>query len=481
MLSHPRSLLAPACLVWLATVCFGSVLRAAEVRVDFARTNGVIRPLHGVNCGPLCYRGTVDLSAYHRELGVPFTRLHDTVWLNAEAVDIHTIFRDFRDDPALPENYDFRQTDDYLQTIADVGSRLVYRLGESIEHTPHKYYVNPPTDPEKWAAICVGIARHYTEGWAGGARQPIAYWEIWNEPDVRPAMWTGTDEQFFRLFEVTAKALKARFPEAKVGGPAVGGTGEFTGETFKPTPFVTAFLSWCRDHHVPLDFFSWHRYTSDPWDLPRRAQAMRRVLDDFGFTKTESHLNEWNYLPRDDWQPLVKEGQGLPRQEWFAEMNGPAGAAFTAAALLLLLDAPVDVANYYTGEIQGFGLFDFNGVPKKTFHDFRAFRRLLDTPLRTAATVVGSSRVTAVAGVDAARREAGVTISNLDPAADALALVLDGVPWAGATEYEVLAVDAGRDLGSVAHGQLAADQRLDLPRIRPPCVVLVRLGASAGR
>lgn len=481
MLSHHRSLAAPVRLVWLAAFGLSLVMPAAEVRVDFARTNSVIRPLHGVNGGPLCYRGTVDLSAYHRELGVPFTRVHDTVWLNAEAVDVHTIFRDFRDDPAQPENYDFRQTDDYLQSIADVGSRIVYRLGESIEHTPHKYYVNPPTDPEKWAAICVGIARHYTEGWAGGARQPIAYWEIWNEPDVRPAMWTGTDEQFFRLFEVTAKALKARFPEAKVGGPAVGGTGTFTGAGFQPTPFVTAFLGWCRDHQVPLDFFSWHRYTSDPWDLPRRAQAMRRVLDDFGFTKTESHLNEWNYLPHDDWRPLVKEGQGLPRQAWFAEMNGPAGAAFAAAALLLLQDAPVDVANYYTGEVQGFGLFDFNGVPKKTFHAFRAFRQLLDTPRRIAATVAGSSRVVAVAGVDAARKRAAVMISNFDPAGETIELALSALPWVGPADYEVLAVDAARDLTSVAHGQLPADRHLELPRLAAPCVVLVRLSETAGR
>ena len=41
---------------------------AAELTVDFSQTNGVIRPLHGVNLGPLCYRGLVDLSAYHREL-----------------------------------------------------------------------------------------------------------------------------------------------------------------------------------------------------------------------------------------------------------------------------------------------------------------------------------------------------------------------------------------------------------------------------
>ena len=43
---------------------------------------------------------------------------------------------------------------------------------------------NPPRDPARWAAVCAGIVRHYNEGWAGGFRHDIRYWEIWNEPDL---------------------------------------------------------------------------------------------------------------------------------------------------------------------------------------------------------------------------------------------------------------------------------------------------------
>jgi hypothetical protein len=60
-----------------------------------------------------------------------------------------------------------------------------------------------------------------------------------------------------------------------------------------------------------LDFFSWHRYASDPSDYARRACALRQLLDAHGFTKTESHFNEWNCLPNEDWRPMMKEGQGL--------------------------------------------------------------------------------------------------------------------------------------------------------------------------
>jgi xylan 1,4-beta-xylosidase len=178
-----------------------------------------------------------------------------------------------------------------LQTIISVGSQIVYRLGESIEHTPRKYRMHPPRDPERWAQICVGIIRHYNEGWANGFQPRIRYWEIGNEPDIGPAMWTGTEKHFFQLFETAAKLIKTNFPNVKVDGPALGGTGDFVNGQFQPAPFFTCFLAHCRANEVLLDFLSWHRYAADTWDLPRRARAMWQVLDAHGFTNTVSHLN----------------------------------------------------------------------------------------------------------------------------------------------------------------------------------------------
>ena len=40
------------------------------------------------------------------------------------------------------------------------------------------------------------VIRHYTEGKWNGYRYDIEYWEIWNEPDLGPKMWTGTLEAF---------------------------------------------------------------------------------------------------------------------------------------------------------------------------------------------------------------------------------------------------------------------------------------------
>ena len=295
-------------LLGLSLSVVNCTMAADAIQVDCARELGTIRPLHGVNGGALVQGETTDLSRGWREIGVPVTRLHDCEWPLPEVVDIHAIFPRPEADPKDPASYQFPLTDRYLQAIVDTGSGIVYRLGESIEHTKHKQYVHPPTDPARWAAVCLGIVRHYNDDWAHGFHHNIRYWEIWNEPENRPAMWSGTDEDYYLLYTTAAQAIKAEYPDLFVGGPAVGATGELEGDTWQPTPFLKGFVHYVAQQHAPLDFFSWHTYTNDPYLYVRKARAIRKWLDDAGYTHTKIHLNEWNYLPQNDWTPMLLQG-----------------------------------------------------------------------------------------------------------------------------------------------------------------------------
>ena len=96
-------------------------------------------------------------------------------------------------------------------------------------------------------------------------------------------------------------------------------------------PFVKKFLEHCGRDGAPLDFFSWHLYSAEPRNLAERARGVRGMLDRHGFAKAESHLNEWNYLPDNDWGPVMLKGQGEPRKRFYERMHGPEGAAFIAA------------------------------------------------------------------------------------------------------------------------------------------------------
>lgn len=314
------------------------------ISVNFSRPAGPMKPLHGVNNGPV-YKFTADqritnLDAF-RTAGIPYARTHDSSFCSnyggEHTVDVHLIFRDFSRDPADPAAYDFTLTDEYLRVIHHSGTKVFYRLGSKIEHEPKKYGTLPPPDFQKWAVICEHIIRHYTQGWADGFFYDIAYWEIWNEPDgaaddadpTKKTCWGGTRAQFCEFFDVAARHLKRCFPDKKIGGPAV---------CYPLNDWTDSFLRHLREHDTPIDFFSWHMYTADPWKTARVEAETRRLLDSYGFSQTESILNEWNYVrgwEGEDWIYTLETERGLK------------GSAFIAATLCLSQYQPLDLLMYY--------------------------------------------------------------------------------------------------------------------------------------
>jgi len=465
---------------WLS--CIPIRADVATLTADFSVPTGALRPLHGINKGPLAPGGIFDVIAEQKELGIPFTRLHDCGWPNPYVVDHHAVFPNPNADPALPESYDFRLTDEYLEAVRKTGAEPIYRLGESIEHTSVKRYVHPPADAEKWAAICLGIIRHYNEGWANGFHHKIRYWEIWNEPENRPVMWSGTDDDYLRLYRIAAIAIKKRFPALKVGGPSLGASGSLVKGEFIPTDFAVNFLAMCRKDNVPVNFFSWHCYTSDPTELTARSRAIRRFLDSKGFTETENHLNEWNFLPGNTWEPISKSGTPTARQRYYQEMAGAPGAAFIAASLLELQDAPIDVCNLFHGELGGFGIFSEQGVPLKAYQALRAFQGLVETPRRVETRGAVAGKLAFAAGLGTEGREATMLVVNFaDPRSD-IVLNWKGFAWAGGVTAEVRTVDAARDFSearteSVEGEGEGGSMRLTL---KAPSIALVRLRPTRG-
>ena len=469
-------------LALLVMVVGGVPLRADEavLTADFAVPTGSIRPLHGINKGPLSPGGLFDVIKEQKELGVPFTRLHDCGWPNPYVVDHHAVFPNPDADPALPESYDFRLTDEYIAAVRQTGSEPIYRLGESIEHTSVKRFVHPPASPEKWAAICLGIIRHYNEGWAHGFRYKIRYWEIWNEPENRPAMWSGTDDDYLRLYRVAATAIKKEFPSLKVGGPALGASGGFVNGEFQPTELASRFLAMCREDNVPLNFFSWHCYTADPTELVSRSRAIRRLLDDKGFTETENHLNEWNYLPGNSWKPIDKSATPADRRRFYDEIGGAKGAAFVAASLLELQDAPVDVCNFFHGELGGFGIFTEQGVPLKVYQALRAFQGLIETPRRVETHGSVADQLAFAAGLSADGREASFLVSNFADPRSEVVLNWKGFAWTGGVTAEIRTITDGSDFSNAKSESIPGEDGSLRLTLKAPAVALIRLRPTNG-
>lgn len=363
---------------------------------------GAIKPMHAVNNGPAVAPVLGDQKRgnfiEYKAAKIPFARLHDSVGCvagGAHAVDVNVVFPDFEADENDPKNYDFVFTDHYLDTIRRAGTKVFYRLGQTIEHGPKKYGVLPPKDNAKWARICEHIIRHYNEGWGWGTDTAktteniawsnqfnIAYWEIWNEPDldfnyveppIHPRTWGGTVTNFFELYTTAAKHLKSKFPHLKIGGPALCGEQTWAGR----------FLDYCRSQHAPLDFFSWHAYATEPADIAEMCDVFRKKLDERGFTGTESILNEWNYVKGwgDDFVYTLEVESGRFNQK---------GAAFIASTFVDCQMKPLDLLMFYDARANCNmnNLFDKTTLwPMKGYYPFYAWSKLFERGTQVSCSI----------------------------------------------------------------------------------------------
>ena len=327
------------------------------------------KPINGISC----YNSS-DPDEFFKH-GFPSVRLHDQDGARPFVVDIAAVFPYWGADEYAPESYDFRDTDRIISDLVNHGVEVIYRLGNTIDHTPFPRLSKVPDDFGKWARVCEHIIMHYNEGWNNGFRYGIKYWEIWNEPDLiylgLYTMWQGTEEEFFDLYRTAAPYLKNRFPDVKIGGYGAART---------KVAFFENFLKMASAEALPLDFFTWHRYTNEVEDMIGQADRVRAMLDQYGFSNTESILDEWAYTENDwfgenRWNTMGKNP--TVRESFYTKLRSQVGASYALAVMISLLDHSVDKAHLYDGQKSFFGaLYDQFGNYTKLAHTLFAFNEL---------------------------------------------------------------------------------------------------------
>ena len=320
-------------------------MQKKEIRIDFNKKCGRIKPLNCINGGPRSggYNLPFDFSEEFIEMGVPMVRTAGAAGeygLN-QFINIHCIFPDFNADECLEESYNFLPTDLYLASIRNTGAQIFFRLGESGEPYSRKLYAKAPADMEKWARICEHIVMHYNEGWANGFKLGIKYWEIWSAPDTGEC-WSDSRQEYFELYRITANHLRERFPKIKIG--AYGARGFYslnrldaTEEMKTYVPFMQQFFSYitAESTSAPLDFFTWACYTANPEELAMHAKYARSYLDGAGLRRTRSIICEYNTIDRGGNSPSLRED--LPSE--------------LAAALVMAQKSAADMVMYSTSDI----------------------------------------------------------------------------------------------------------------------------------
>lgn len=114
---------------------------------------------------------------------------------------------------------------------------------EPYEHTWSKGgnlwtgWTYPPKDYNKWRDLVYEWVKHSIERY-GKAEVTTWLWEVWNEPDI--AYWSGTFEEYCKLYDYAADGLKKACPECTIGGPHT--TSPRSDKAYK---YLTAFIEHC--------------------------------------------------------------------------------------------------------------------------------------------------------------------------------------------------------------------------------------------
>ncbi len=121
----------------------------------------------------------------------------------------------------------------------------------------------PPKDYNRWYSLVYNIVKHCAERY--GIEKVTGWkWELWNEPDIKN-YWMGTEDEYFKLYDYTAAAVKDALPGAQIGGNSVTQSGS------RGTPFLIRFIEHCLRgtnfktglKGTPLDFITFHLKGTD--------------------------------------------------------------------------------------------------------------------------------------------------------------------------------------------------------------------------
>lgn len=262
--------------------------------------------------------------------------------------------------------YDWKILDQIFDTYRDAKVKPLVEIGfmpEALSINPKPYqhtwpkgslatgWAYPPKDYARWAELIYQWVRHSVERY--GAREVESwYWEVWNEPNI--SYWRGSAEEYHKLYDYTADAVKRALPVARIGGPHSTGPG-----SPKAAEFLRALLEHClRGKNyatgktgAPLDYIGFHAKGSPKVVDDRVQMAIQKQAMDVarGFEVVASFpelRNKPVIIGESDPEGCAACSARVYPQN--AYRNGTMYSSYTAAMANNVLDSPTGLTAGWT-------------------------------------------------------------------------------------------------------------------------------------
>jgi hypothetical protein len=160
-----------------------------------------------------------------------------------------------------------------------------------------------PVDLKAFKAAVKEFIRYYS-----CVNRYTVWYEAWTAPDLDD-FFLGRQQEYLNLYRAIAEAVKELEGEFKitipVGGPSSSWWFRGVGGNTNVTPersLVYELIKFCYHYKLPLDFISWHAYSTDPKTEKEMTSynkssvaLMRDWLSYFNMERVLLIVDEWNY------------------------------------------------------------------------------------------------------------------------------------------------------------------------------------------
>lgn len=294
-------------LFFLSGTCFAQIPDELELNLDFNSPTATL---------PKIYRSNIDLSGRgaHRDIALPqtvaaqdaldawqadlgfgnFYRLQYNLW------EIQQLADDKPNQEKLLGNYE-----EIIKKISASGGTVIldlfgtpHGLGRVLDRNSAPHNLKAYKELVKNTVRRLSCDKKYN-----------IWYEAWSAPDLED-FFLGEKSEYLNLYRIIAEAIKELKQETKINMPLGGPSVSAWFKNIQPNNILTPeasliyeLIKYCYSYRLPLDFISWHAYSSDPQEEKQDTiynksfiKLIREWLTYFHFDSSIPLIvDEWNF------------------------------------------------------------------------------------------------------------------------------------------------------------------------------------------
>jgi xylan 1,4-beta-xylosidase len=317
-----------------------------------------------------------QLAYVRKECGFKYIRMHGLL-----TDDMAVYKEDGKGNPV----YNYMYVDVLFDFLKSIDMKPFVELGfmpNALASGPQTIFwwrgnVTPPRDYEKWASLVKNLTEHFTERY-GADEVKTWYFEVWNEPNLSPGFWTGTQQDYFKLYKYAVQAVKSVNKDYRVGGPGTAGA------AWEPE-----MIEYCHKNNVPIDFVSTHAYGVNQGFLDEYGNSgtvlakeefavsgdvlqSRKEIASSSIPNLELHYTEWSasYTPADPIHDSYHEAA------YVLQKLKQVGNATNSMSYWVFTDIFEEPGPRFEPFHGGFGMLSIQGINKPVFYAYQFLNRL---------------------------------------------------------------------------------------------------------